>query len=133
MEAVGSGVIPHPAVFSFLYEQGCETEKVWVELVIPEHLAERRGIIVPELQPETVVIQSEDYDGLSKELIISTEGSVYAGQRVIGIVLVRNAVGTHIHLALIGSVLAQDSRRPGAIYRGGKSDLALPEEIHEVT
>lgn len=78
MEAVGSGVIPHPAVFSFLYEQGRETEKVGVELVIPEHLAERRGIIVPELQPETVVIQSEDYDGLSKCLIISTEGAVYA-------------------------------------------------------
>lgn len=133
MEAVGSGVIPHPAVFSFLYEQGCETEKVGVELVIPEHFAERRGIIVPELQPETIVIYAEDYDGLSKCLIISTEGAVCTGQRVICIVLVRNAVGTHIHLALIGSVLAQDGRRPGAIDRGGKSDRALSEEIHEVT
>ena len=133
MEAVGSGVIPHPAVFSFLHEKGCETEKVGVELVIPEHLAERRGVIVTELQPETIVIQTEDYDGLSKDLIISAEGSVCTGQRVIGIVLVRNTVGTHIHLALIGRVLAQDSRRPGAIYRGGKSDRALPEEIHEVT
>lgn len=133
MEAVGSGVIPHPAVFSFLYEQGCETEKVRVELVIPEHLAERRGVIVTELKPEAVVIQSEDYHGLSKCLIISTEGAVCTGQSVISIVLVRNAVGTHIHLALIGSVLAQDSRRPGAIYRGGKSDRAPSEEIREVT
>ena len=99
-------MIPHPAVFSFLYEQGCETEKVGVELVIPEHFAERRGIIVPELQPEAVVIQAEYDHGLSKYLIISAEGAVYAGQRVIGIVLVRNAVGTHIHLALIGRVLA---------------------------
>ena len=78
METVGSGVIPHPAVFSFLHEKGCETEKVGVELVIPEHFAERWGIIVTELQPEAVVIQAEYDHGLSKCLIISTEGSVCA-------------------------------------------------------